>query len=100
MDHYFAKRDQTQFREKRQEKSQKAGLLRRQMGLCAHYEQPLTVETGYHVHDVPPRSTGGTDKDANLELIHPVWHEAIMPTIQPLGRLPVDPTQHWRLTKT
>ena len=70
-DHYVAKRDLARFLEKSQEKLQKAGLLKRQMGLCTHREQSLTVETGYHVHHVIPRSNGGTDKGANLELIHP-----------------------------
>lgn len=70
---YFDKRHLARLLEKHQERSQKARLLKGQKGLCA---QPLTAETGYHLHHVIPQSAGGTDEDDNLVVIHPVCHQA------------------------
>ncbi len=75
-DAYFENRHKERLWVKHQEKSQHARLLKRQEGLCAHCGQLLTVETGYHHHHVIPWSTGGTDDDSNLELIHHVCHQA------------------------
>jgi len=75
-DAYFEKRHRERLLAKHQLTSQNARLLKRQQGKCAHCEQPLTVETGYHVHHVVPQIEDGTDNDSNLELIHPVCHQA------------------------
>jgi RNA-directed DNA polymerase len=75
-DAYFEKRHLERLLAKHQKRSQRARLLKGQQGKCAHCGQPLTVETGYHVHHVVPRSEGGTETDDNLIVIHPVCHQA------------------------
>jgi len=75
-DAYFENRHLERLLAKHQEKSQRVRLLKRQKGQCAHCGQPLTIETGYHVHHVVPWSEGGTDLDDNLVVIHPVCHQA------------------------
>jgi len=75
-DAYFKNRHLERLLAKHQEKTQNTRLLKRQKGLCAHCGQPLTVETGHHRNHVIPWSAGGTWEDSNLELIHPVCHQA------------------------
>ena len=75
-DVYFENRHRERLLAKHQMASQNARLLKRQQGKCAHCGQPLTVETGYHVHHVVPKVQGGTDLDDNLVVIHPVCHQA------------------------
>lgn len=49
-------------------------LLWRQEGTCPVCEQPISRDTGWHVHHITKRSQGGSDKASNLVLLHPDCH--------------------------
>ena len=42
-----------------------------QDGLCPKCGEKITKETGWNLHHIMPRSQGGKDNMANLELLHP-----------------------------
>lgn len=49
-------------------------LFDRQVGLCTGCQGAITQETGWHVHHVVPRNSGGSDSLDNLVLLHPTCH--------------------------
>lgn len=57
--------------------TQKAKLLKRQKGICAHCG--LTFRDGdiLEVHHIQPRSKGGNNKPENLELLHLHCHDVV-----------------------
>lgn len=56
---------------------QLSALFHRQQGVCDHCQQAITHDTGWHVHHVVPRQSGGSDELDNLVLMHPTCHAAI-----------------------
>lgn len=48
-----------------------------QQGICPQCRQPITRETGWHIHHRHWRVYGGTDVLENLELLHPNCHRQI-----------------------
>jgi RNA-directed DNA polymerase len=44
---------------------------------CVLCDEPITTETGWHVHHRVPRDQGGTDTYANLALLHPNCHRQL-----------------------
>ena len=75
-DEYFDKRQLERLLAKAEENAQRKRLLKRQRGRCHFCRQPITVETGFHVHHVKERILGGADDDANLVAVHQVCHSA------------------------
>lgn len=73
-DDYFHKRRQQKLLLTHGHKRDFAALLRKQNGLCAHCQSPITTETGWHVHHVKRRIDGGSDGLGNKVLLHKVCH--------------------------
>jgi len=44
---------------------------------CVLCDEPITTETGWHVHHRIPRDQGGSDAYANLALLHPNCHRQL-----------------------
>ena len=44
---------------------------------CVLCDEPITTETGWHVHHRIPRDQGGTDAFGNLALLHPNCHRQL-----------------------
>ena len=55
----------------------KVFLWRQQDGLCPSCGQPITWATGWSIHHIFPRSQGGSDRLANLQLLHPACHRQL-----------------------
>jgi|GEM_PF-2332113 len=55
----------------------KVFLWRQQDGLCPYCGQPITWATGWSIHHIFPRSQGGSDRLANLQLMHPDCHRQL-----------------------
>lgn len=51
-----------------------AWLWNQQDGHCPKCLQPITRETGWHIHHVIRRVDGGSDALSNLQLLHPTCH--------------------------
>ncbi len=56
---------------------QLSALFHRQNGVCDRCQHAITHDSGWHVHHVVPRQSGGGDSLDNLVLLHPVCHTAI-----------------------
>jgi RNA-directed DNA polymerase len=52
-------------------------LWRSQDGQCPVCGEPITCDTGWHVHQVIYRSKGGSDHRDNLRLLHPNCHRQL-----------------------
>jgi len=52
-------------------------LWQSQQGHCPECDEPVTPETGWHVHHVVPRVYGGKDILSNLRLLHPNCHRKL-----------------------
>jgi RNA-directed DNA polymerase len=52
-------------------------LWEMQNGTCPNCGEPITKETGWHVHHILPKVHGGTDKLSNLQLLHPNCHRQV-----------------------
>jgi len=52
-------------------------LWQSQQGHCPECNEPVTPETGWHVHPVVPRVYGGKDIISNLRLLHPNCHRKL-----------------------
>ncbi len=52
-------------------------LWQAQKGHCLNCDEPITKETGWHLHHILPKAQGGTDNQANLMLLHPNCHRQI-----------------------
>jgi RNA-directed DNA polymerase len=50
------------------------GLWLSQRGRCPNCNEPITRETGWHIHHIVWRSRGGSDQSSNLLLLHPNCH--------------------------
>jgi RNA-directed DNA polymerase len=48
-----------------------------QEGRCPECSEPITTETGWHIHHVTYRVYGGTDALPNLRLLHPNCHRQL-----------------------
>ncbi len=48
-----------------------------QDGICPNCGEPITKETGWHVHHILPKVHGGTDQLSNLQLLHPNCHRQV-----------------------
>ena len=52
-------------------KRQLLQLWQQQAGQCPQCREPISKESGWHVHRILPRAQGGTDQSSNLMLLHP-----------------------------
>jgi RNA-directed DNA polymerase len=52
-------------------------LWKSQDGRCPACKEPLTCDTGWHVHHVIYRAKGGSDHRDNLRLLHPNCHRQL-----------------------
>lgn len=52
-------------------------LWLRQFGQCLMCRQPVTAESGWHVHHVVWKVHGGSDRLKNLALLHPTCHKQV-----------------------
>ena len=52
-------------------------LWKEQNGICPVCNQKITELTGWHNHHVEWRVKGGTDKDENRVLLHPICHSKV-----------------------
>lgn len=52
-------------------------LLNRQNGKCPICHQKITIDSEWNVHHVIPKSEGGKDNVANLEMLHPNCHRQV-----------------------
>lgn len=59
-------------------------LWQRQDGCCPNCGEKITEVTGWNLHHVTPRTSGGSDSSANLVLLHPTCHRQLH------GRVPVN----------
>jgi len=73
-DDYFDKRRMKRLRDVYAHKRNMKTLLRKSDGLCLLCKQPITEETGSHIHHLEAQALGGSDDEANLSLVHPVCH--------------------------
>lgn len=48
-----------------------------QGGRCSHCKQPISRQTGWHVHHIVPRVLGGSDQQSNRVLLHPTCHNQV-----------------------
>ena len=76
-DSYFMERQAKKLLAHYEHRRLEPTLLRRQKGLCARCQTPLTVEEGLHVHHIIERQHGGTDAIDNLQALHPICHRQI-----------------------
>ena len=54
-----------------------SALFQRQEGKCDRCQHAITHDTGWHVHHVVSRQSGGSDSLDNLVLLHPTCHTAV-----------------------
>jgi RNA-directed DNA polymerase len=66
-------------------------LWQSQNGLCSECGEPITPETGWHVHHVVYRVHGGKDILSNLRLLHPNCHRKLHNENIPSQSLPGSP---------
>ena len=76
-DDYFEKRRRKRLSEGVAQRPTLNQLWRRQHGLCPHCRQLITKTTGWHIHHVVPRKSGGDNRFGNLMLLHPVCHHQL-----------------------
>lgn len=48
-----------------------------QRGRCPNCNEPITRETGWHIHHIVWRSRGGSDQSSNLLMLHPNCHRQL-----------------------
>jgi len=74
--------------------SAKVYLWRQQDGQCPYCAQAITWATGWSVHHIIPKSQGGSDSLANLQLLHPDCHRQLhaeSPTVLPTAEQQLEP---------
>ena len=76
-DEYFTKRLATKMLSSLGHRNKLRWLWRVQDGLCPVCEQPITMETRWHLHHVTPKRLGGSDKLGNLMLMHANCHRKV-----------------------
>jgi RNA-directed DNA polymerase len=74
---YFEQRLTTTMTGKLQGQRQLMALWKAQDGLCPVCNQPLTDETGWHLHHIIWRSQGGPDTAENRVMLHPSCHRSV-----------------------
>ena len=74
---YFEQRLGRRMGSKLQGQRQLLTQWKAQNGLCPVCNQPLTDETGWHIHHIIWRCHGGTDSTENLMLLHPECHRSV-----------------------
>lgn len=74
---YGEKRRQDRMLRSRSHRKQWVSLFASQGGLCAHCQQPITRETGWHDHHIVYRAAGGSDLLSNRVLLHPGCHTQV-----------------------
>ena len=73
-DDYFGNRRVKRLRDVYAHKRDVSKLLRKSDGVCLLCKQPITPETGLHVHHLEAKALGGSDDEGNLSVVHPVCH--------------------------
>lgn len=71
---YFEKRLQRQLLNKFSGKQLHRFIYNRQKGKCNWCQQPITLQTGWHLHHLIPKHLGGQGNAKNLVMLHPVCH--------------------------
>lgn len=71
---YFEKRLQRQLLNKFSGKQLHRFIYKRQNGKCNWCQQPITLQTGWHLHHLIPKHMGGKGNAKNLVMLHPVCH--------------------------
>lgn len=74
---YFEQRLATTMRAKLKGQRQLMAHWKAQQGLCPVCDQPITDETGWHLHHIIWRSHGGPDTAENRVLLHPDCHRSV-----------------------
>ena len=74
---YFEKRLGLTMKESLGGKQRLLCLWRAQKGVCPNCHEPITKNTGWHIHHILPKVQGGTDNLTNLMLLHPNCHRQI-----------------------
>ncbi len=74
---YFEQRLEYQWRNSEQGKRKTYTLWKRQQNRCPMCNQHITFETGWNVHHIKYRTHGGSDKLANLVMLHPNCHRQL-----------------------
>ena len=74
---YFEKRLAKTMLTKLQGQRQLMAHWKAQQGLCPACNQPITDETGWHLHHIIWRSHGGSDTAENRVLLHPICHRSV-----------------------
>jgi RNA-directed DNA polymerase len=52
-------------------------LWKEQRGRCPVCDQPITTQTGCHIHHLVGRAVGGDDRATNQVLLHPTCHQQV-----------------------
>ena len=58
-------------------KKQLLRLWQQQAGKCSQCLEPITKDSGWHVHHILPKAQGGSDEFSNLMLLHPNCHRQV-----------------------
>ena len=58
-------------------KKQLLRLWQQQAGKCPQCLEPITKDSGWHVHHILPKAQGGSNKFSNLMLLHPNCHRQV-----------------------
>lgn len=58
-------------------KKQLLRLWQQQAGKCPQCLEPITKDSGWHVHHILPKAQGGPDNFSNLMLLHPNCHRQV-----------------------
>lgn len=74
---YGEKRRQDRMIRSRTHRKQWTSLFKSQQGKCAHCQQSITRETGWHDHHIVYRVAGGSDLLSNRVLLHPGCHAQV-----------------------
>ncbi|MGI9452162.1 MAG: HNH endonuclease signature motif containing protein [Geminicoccaceae bacterium] len=74
---YFEKRLSLIMKDSLRGRQRLLHLWRAQKGKCPNCHEPITKNTGWHVHHILPKAQGGTDNLANLILLHPNCHRQV-----------------------
>ena len=76
-DEYFTKRLASKMLSSLESRGKLRWLWRVQEGLCPVCDQPITMESRWHLHHITPKRLGGSDKLGNLVLLHANCHRQI-----------------------
>ena len=74
---YFEQRLGLMMKESLKGKERLLRLWQAQKQRCPNCGEPITKETGWHVHHILAKAQGGTDHQANLKLLHPNCHRQV-----------------------